>query len=171
MKEIKKIKPFEEGKIYQTKFATGERFTVHKIDVNHSGKQIKCWGEYENNPGLLNCPLDPERLIPETEIIEKETEYILCAAIHFDDGKEYLYQPINIKTGLVFCAHRHAVIFQQIGGTVGERQNLGIYEKEQGFLTNLNRFVDRKEAMQIAKEAGQVPMNQSFDKLFSEDLY
>lgn len=70
MKEIKEIKiekPFEEGKTYITKFATKERFTVHKIDVNHSGKQIKCFGVYENSPGLLNCPLDPERLIPETE--------------------------------------------------------------------------------------------------------
>ena len=58
-----------------------------------------------------------------------------------------------------------------------ERKYLNIHEKEQGFLTNLNRFVDRKEAYQIAKNANQLApwVNITGDsentKLFSEDLY
>lgn len=96
-------------------------------------------------------------------------EYILCAAIWFDDSNLYLFQPRNITTGLVLCGHRHGVIFQQIGGLVGERKNLGIYEKEQGFLTNLNRFVDREEGAKIAYAAGQIA--EVSDMLFSEDLY
>ena len=30
------------------------------------------------------------------------------------------------------------------------------FEKEQGFLTNLNRFVDREEAAKITYKAGQI---------------
>lgn len=96
-------------------------------------------------------------------------EYILCAAIWFDDGKAYPYQPLNITTGLVLCGHRHHCIFQQIGGLVGERQQLGIYEKEQGFLTSTNHFVGRQEAAQLAFAAGQTP--ELLTKLYSEDLY
>lgn len=100
-------------------------------------------------------------------------EIILCAAIWFDDGKQYHYQPKNIDSGLVLCGYRHACIFQQIGGLVSERQKLGIYEKAQGFLTNLNRFVDRKEGLIIAKAANQVLDEKEVrgDRLHSEDLY
>ena len=102
-------------------------------------------------------------------MIDTKGEYILCAATWFDDNKQYLYQPKNINTGLVFCGHRHGCIFQQIGGTVKERQDIGIYQKEQGFLTNLNRFVDREEAAQIAFDSGQIETPK--DTLFSEDIY
>ncbi len=48
----------------------------------------------------------------------------------------------------------------------------GIYEKEQGFLTNLNRFVDRKEAWSIADKAGQIKQQSGgHGTLYSEDLY
>jgi hypothetical protein len=98
-----------------------------------------------------------------------DMEYILCAAIWFDDGEQYEHQPKNITTGLVFCGYRHGCIFQQIGGTMGERKQLGIYEKEQGFLTNRNRFVDREEAAKIALQANQIA--EPLLRLFSEDLY
>lgn len=100
----------------------------------------------------------------------EQPEIILCAAIWFDDGKKYAHQPINIDTGIVLCGFRHGCIFPQIGGLVPERQKLGIHEKEQGFLTNKNRFVDRKEGARIAILAEQIEdvLN---DYLFSEDLY
>lgn len=98
-----------------------------------------------------------------------DCEYILCAAIWFDDGKAYPHQPKNINTGLVFCGHRHGCIFPQIGGTVKERKDLGIFEKEQGFITNFNRFVSREEAANIAFQAKQVKTLPK--RLFSEDLY
>ena len=109
--------------------------------------------------------------------MEKEitpgVETILCAAIHFDDGKKYPHQPVNIETGLVFCGHRHSSIFPQVGGTVGERQKIGLFEKEQGFLTSKNRFVNRTEAGEIALRTGQVKELKHFDgkKLDSSDLY
>ncbi len=100
-------------------------------------------------------------------------EQILCAAIHFDDGKKHSHQPINIESGLVFCGWKHACIFPQLGGTVGERQKLGIFEKEQGFLTNLNRFVNRTEAGKIALASGQITELKYFggEELDSSDLY
>lgn len=98
-----------------------------------------------------------------------EKEYIMCAAIWFDDGKKYNLQPSNIDSGLVLCGWRHGCIFPQIGGLVGERQKLGIFEREQGFLTNLNRFVGRKEAAHIAFNAGQI--DQLKETLFSEDVW
>lgn len=105
-------------------------------------------------------------------MINIEGEYILCAAIWFDDGKKYAHQPKNINSGLVFCGRMHACIFAQIGGTVGERIELGIHEKEQGFLTSENRFVDRKEAAKIAIKSGQIEkVNYFRDKLDSCDLY
>lgn len=100
--------------------------------------------------------------------------YILCAAIWFDDGKTYSNQPYNIKSGLVLCGHRHHNIFTQIGGLVGERQQLGIREKEQGFLTSDNRFVGRNEAAKIARDAKQITwtmVDYSIVELYSEDLY
>ena len=98
-------------------------------------------------------------------------EYILCAAIWFDDGKEYSMQPYNIKSGLVLCGWRHGWIFPQIVGLVGERKELGITEREQGFLTSRNRFVDREEALQIAIQQNQVKAENCSRILFSEDLY
>jgi hypothetical protein len=96
-------------------------------------------------------------------------EYILCAAIHFDDGRVYKHQPKNIHSGIVLCGWRHGSIFPQIGGLVKERKEIGIHEKEQGFLTSKNRFVNRVEAALIAKAAGQITVLPT--QLYSEDLY
>lgn len=102
-------------------------------------------------------------------MFKTKDEYILCSAIWFDDGNKYNSQPMNIDSGLVLCGWRHGCIFPQIGGLVGERQKLGIFEREQGFLTNKNRFVDRKEGAQIAYRSGQIV--ELKETLFSEDLW
>jgi hypothetical protein len=104
-------------------------------------------------------------------------ERILCAAIWFSNGKQYPHQPKNIEEGIVLCGHRHGCIFQQwaffntdaIKFNVPGRQEQGHFEKEQGFLTNFNRFVGREEAAEIAFNAGQT--NTKLIRLFSEDLY
>lgn len=99
-----------------------------------------------------------------------ENEYILCAAIWFDDGNQYTFQPKGIKSGLVFCGHRHHVIFELVGASARERrEEWGIYEKDQGFLTNTNRFVTREEAAEIALKSGQI--KDPVTRLFSEDIY
>ncbi len=103
----------------------------------------------------------------------RQEEYILCAAIWFDDGRIHKFQPKGIDVGIVLCGYRHNNIFTQIGGLVKERKELGIYEKEQGFLTSYNRFVGRVEAYNIAVSAGQVEpsTNNPEEELYSEQLY
>jgi len=101
----------------------------------------------------------------------KPTEYILCAAIHFLDDKVHEHQPKNIQTGYVLTGRRHCNCYQ----------SKWIFDKImihniQGFITNTNRFVDRKEAYKIAFEANQIiGPNKDYGEneigLTSEDLY
>lgn len=72
---------FEVGKTYKTKFQTGERFTITKIITRPFLKTtiiIRVFGVYEKAPHLGECPLDHERLIPETKTITKDVEYCDC---------------------------------------------------------------------------------------------
>ncbi|HUS50921.1 MAG TPA: hypothetical protein VMZ91_12205, partial [Candidatus Paceibacterota bacterium] len=89
-------------------------------------------------------------------------EYILCAAIWYKKLKlikpEVLkpkgFAPYNVDEGIVFCGWRHPNCIYQLVAITGLRSpEAG--ESVQGFLTNKNRFVDRKEGGQIAFDAGQ----------------
>lgn len=100
---------------------------------------------------------------------EMKREYILCAAIWYRDSKVYNHQPKNIESGYVMCGRRHHNVISL---------NYALTEKPtrhenstQGFVTNLNRFVDRLEGNAIAIAAEQVIGNTEGDELISEDLY
>ena len=101
-------------------------------------------------------------------------EYILCAAIWFNDNKNHEHQPKNIKTGFVVCGRRHHNCFIT-AFILDDEKNLTLKIKgasgkiSQGFLTNLDRFVNRKEAAFRAFKAGQII--EESDCLMSEDLY
>lgn len=104
------------------------------------------------------------------DVLKREKkEYILCVAIWFDDGKEYIHQPLNIKSGYVISGHRHHNCFMSVDILTDNNESFLDFEKEQGFLTNTNRFVDRKEGAQIAFDAGQT--DKLIKTLFSENLY
>jgi len=97
-----------------------------------------------------------------------QKEYILCAAIYYDNGKKYEHQPKNIESGIVVCGRRHHNCFIILFNMFAEDD----YSKKnttQGFLTNTDRFVDRQEAAQIAFGRGQIKIPTK--SLFSEDLY
>ena len=107
-----------------------------------------------------------------------KTEYILCAANKYDDGKKHLYTPTNVQRGFVICGMRHhncIDIFAMIVGFPYNEEAARIKRTEiQGFLTNANRFVDRKEALKIATEAKQLLHEIKLDPnvgLTSEDLW
>lgn len=111
---------------------------------------------------------------------DRNSEYIVCSAIHYDDGKEYVHQPRNIKSGFVICGLRHqncimtAVVLTEIVGEAKRKERLMIIDDTQGFVTNKNRFVGRIEAMQIAIRENQVREEDLHNPrigLFSEDLY
>lgn len=104
-------------------------------------------------------------------------EYILCAANHYDDGKEYAHSPRNILTGFVICGRRHnnciAIFAQMVGFPYDENGRKLQQTERQGFITSTNRFVDRHEALKIARAAGQLITGDGNENLglFSEDLY
>ena len=104
-------------------------------------------------------------------------EYILCAAIHYDDGQVHEHQPENISSGLVICGRRHhncyAILAGLVGSFDGKKNVLG--RDAQGFITNLDRYVNRSEGFKIAKNADQLLMPNLHSGenqiLISEDLY
>lgn len=97
-------------------------------------------------------------------------ERIICAAIHHDDGKERKGQPTNIASGVVFSGWRHYNCMELFR----EFFDVKVTREMQGFLTSTNRYVGRREAYFIAKEAGQLlhdKHDMSNPQLVSEDLY
>lgn len=98
-----------------------------------------------------------------------EKEYILCAAIKRKtpinvDSKNYKTSTLDDDDIYsIEIGRRHNDIISRFGKDV---LNL----TQQGFYTSFGRFVNREEALQIAKESGQVKETVS-NRLFSEDLY
>jgi len=113
--------------------------------------------------------------------VPRDRERILCAAVHFDDGKVRVHQPRNIATGLVICGRRHHNCFATLTEAQAWREEVPPERRApktpraiiQGFLTSADRFVDRAEAASIARAAGQVNrvLVAESDELISEDLY
>lgn len=101
-------------------------------------------------------------------LVDVSQEYIICSAIWFDDGTVYQHQPKNVKTGFVICGQRHHNCFMTMGILTSNKERLK-YEKIQGFLTNYNNFVDRKEGGEIAYRTGQIL--KPTDMLFSQDIF
>lgn len=100
-------------------------------------------------------------------------EYILCAAIWYKDFDTTQGTPKNIDKGLVICGRRHPdcifIYWKLTGKSTGPSNSI------QGFMTNLDRFVLRIEAVTIAQNSGQINWNKEKQKLnkslYSEDLY
>ena len=99
----------------------------------------------------------------------RKKEYVLCAAIKRKT-------PINVKSKnyktntledddiySIEIGRRHNDILARFG-----KSQLEVIK--QGFYTSYGRFVSREEALQIAKDAGQIKETDS-NILFSEDLY
>lgn len=97
-------------------------------------------------------------------------DYIICSAIHFDDGKKYVHIPRNIDTGFVVCGRRHHDCYYSIFVVNDNRKLLG-YKETQGFLTANNMFLNREEAYELALQTGQLKTTHKTGTLFSEDLY
>ena len=103
---------------------------------------------------------------------EARKEYILCAAIHYKTGAQYVHQPKNIITGVVICGRRHHNCIATKAMTGIPRGAPAV----QGFITSKDMFVDREEAARIAYAANQIDhalADEDGDDLtlISEDLY
>ena len=111
---------------------------------------------------------------------DKSVERVICAAVWFKTFpilKEIpsdILRPYNCDKGIVFSGHRHPHCIYQAVAISGKTQSeLGQQNKTviQGFLTNLNRFVDRIEGAKIALDNGQITKLEYGSQLYSEDLY
>jgi len=115
----------------------------------------------------------------------EQKEFILCAAIWVNDKIKHEQQPENIEIGFVICGRRHHNCYQTITDLKGNyneyfnslNMSKDDYRKHQGFITSLDRFVDRKEGWKIAKLNNQVQFglksseNGDDSILISENLY
>lgn len=95
-------------------------------------------------------------------------EYIICAAIWFDDMEEHGAQPKNIESGFVVTGRRHHNCYRTIA-IIDKNSVYKGYDSQQGFLTSKDRFLTRSEAMELAIKTGQT--NRTEGELYSEDLY
>ena len=112
-------------------------------------------------------------------MIDTSKEYIICSAIWYKElpliKPEVLkirgFAPYNVDRGIVFGGWRHTnCLYQKVAITGLSDSDSGDFE--QGFLTNKNRFVDRVEGFNIAKEANQLlNMDKTNPYLYSEDIY
>lgn len=96
-------------------------------------------------------------------------EYIICAAIWFKDGNKHEHQPKNVDNGFVVCGRRHHNCFMIASICIADGYSEVKGDAVQGFLTSKDRFLDRKEAAELACKNGQCARETNC--LFSEDLY
>jgi hypothetical protein len=144
------------------------------------------WSKYDGK--LQSFAYPPQQVaIPKKGNESKEqspSEFIICSAIWFDDGKEYTHQPKNLTRGFVVAGRRHHNCYstlQAIGSSLGlegiVRNHIERIDRDkQGFITSLNRYVDRKEGFKIAAAARQLinpelHSHQENPILTSEDLW
>ena len=97
-------------------------------------------------------------------MIDNSKEYILCAAIHYRNGKIYTEQPKNIHDGIIISGHRHNNCIMTLMQLIGDRFEADRLERNHfGFITSHNRYVNRSEAFEIARKQDQIWHN-LFDK-------
>lgn len=90
---------------------------------------------------------------------------VVCAAIKIGDT--------------ILCGARHwdTVMHSQRMAMTDIRENAADrhVREQQGFIDQNGVFMDRREALEVAKAAGQIDRrrakSQPYDQLFSEDLY
>jgi hypothetical protein len=81
----------EEGKVYKTKFSTGEFFQIVRI-VRLKESIIGLEGIYLSHPHVGVCPLSKERLVPEKVLINEIQVCDTCAT-PLEYYKDKLYIP------------------------------------------------------------------------------
>lgn len=109
----------------------------------------------------------------ENDTYIRKPETIVCAAIHYvDQTPEYFVEPlrpVNLEKGIVIPGIRHGHCIWLWKTMTGKNTNTKDSGKTiQGFITNKNRFLDRKEARELFIKNGGIP---EFNELYSEDLY
>lgn len=102
-------------------------------------------------------------------------ERIVCSACQvFVDEQDDVNNDGNLIIHEVYgLRHYDPLMIKQIN-ELEKQYKYALLDYEQGFMTNKGRFVNRKEAMKIAKEQNQILRlsgSPNPNILFSEDLY
>ena len=98
--------------------------------------------------------------------MDNKKEYILCAAIWYNDGIRRSFNPSPFESGLFLFGHRHSDCILTLQSIYPDYSNHRI---DKGFLTNYKNFVSRHQAAKIAYECGQTEKDEEL--LTSEHLY
>jgi hypothetical protein len=104
--------------------------------------------------------------------LKEVPDRILCAAIHYQCDKKGRSLPVNIDSGIVILGRGHLECDLFANDFCTDKCNEDVEEMD-GFLTVSNRFVNRTEAFQIAKSAGQLLSFVGHDKkyLYAGDIF
>ena len=100
---------------------------------------------------------------------EENPELIVCAAVKFD-----VFDRLTKRHELTVAGVRHySADMSYLLDDLDRNEKFEYEETTQGFLTNYDRFVDRKEALKIAKANNQIRYSIGYepDELYSEMLY
>lgn len=111
----------------------------------------------ERNPRKTNYPLPKVQWANDEDngcIYEPYREYLMAAAVIYD--------------GECYAAKHHCICYRTIARFYPKFS--GTLVEGSGFLTNLGRYVGRKEGLKIALARGQYS-NEKAKTLFSEDLW
>jgi hypothetical protein len=97
-----------------------------------------------------------QAMTPQLTAEQARPEQIVCAALRSGD--------------IVICGVRH---FDMIMRDAIVRANLQGFEWEQGFITTKHRFLNRREALSMVEQNGQLTQERraKLPELYSEDLY
>ena len=102
-------------------------------------------------------------------------ERIVCSACQvFVDEKDGTNEDGSLIIHEVYGLRHYDSLMRKQIKELEKQYKYALLDYEQGFITNKGRFVDRKEAMKIAKAQNQVIRlsgSPNSNILFSEDLY
>lgn len=105
--------------------------------------------------------------------LNRSKEHIFSAAYWLPEAhcQVEITRPINIKSGIVITgiSHAHCIHLMASFYPIDDKP-----ERYDGFLTTWNRFIGRREAFILAREAGQLTTDHCHhhsDILFSECLF
>ena len=110
-------------------------------------------------------------------------EFILCAAVWYNDGLKHEHQPKNIEVGFVIAGRRHHNCYATAKALAGIDNVIRLkienientmtredYRKHQGFITSTDRYVDRKEGWEIALKNNQIQFGKEASTIGSESI-
>lgn len=111
--------------------------------------------------------IDDKRL--QAHLNNGKTEYVMCAANYYNDGKDHMCQPYNIDKGFVICGWRHPCA--GLSYMAANKEAKCWDNCVQGFLTTKNRFLTRSEALKLVRATEQLSKPMIGGELTSEDLW